>query len=118
MPTVRKTIVVLLLIILSYALTIESVPADMLPGTVMVLPVHVPTVRATAERPDVAKIISVLERGMGSRRLPKQAKEKLERMPEKDLRLVASLCDWIAAVPNRAGTDFALLLAAVLIVLS
>jgi hypothetical protein len=67
---------------------------------------------------DVDGIIRVLEQRIGSHRLPEEAKEKLERMPEKDLRLVALLCERLETANNRAGTDIALLLAAVLIVLS
>ncbi len=104
-------------IILSCAMVAEEVSAARLP---MVLnpAAHAPAVEATRNQVEVARIVSVLEERIGSHRLPEQAKEKLGRMTKQDLRLVASLCDRLAASHDRAGTDIALLLAAVLIVLS
>jgi hypothetical protein len=119
MQKVVKTVLVLLLIILSCALVIEGVSAAALPAKVRSLPAHVPnSILTTQVHYDVDGIIRVLEQRIGSHRLPEEAKEKLERMPEKDLRLVALLCERLETANNRAGTDIALLLAAVLIVLS
>ncbi len=118
MPSVIKTVFIMLLIILLCALAVEGVSAARLPVDVSIPSAHAPAVRATRNHVDVARIVGVLEGRIGSHRLPEQAKEKLGRMPEQDLRLVASLCDRLAASHDRAGTDLALLLAAVLIVLS
>lgn len=118
MQNVVKTVLVLVLIILSCALVIEGVSAAALPAKVRPLPAHVPTILTTRVHYDVDGIIRVLEQRIGSRRLPEGAKEKLERMPEKDLRLVALLCERLETANNRTSTDLALLLAAVLIVLS
>ncbi len=118
MQNVVKTVLVLLLIVLSYALGIEGVSAAALPVKVRPLPAHVPTILTTRVHYDVDGIIRVLEQRIGSHRLPEEAKKKLERMPEKDLRLVALLCERLETADNRAGSDLALLLAAVLIVLS
>ncbi len=118
MQNVIKTVLVLLLIILSCAWVIDDVSAASLPAKVRPLPSHVPTILTTRVHYDVDGIIRVLERRIGSHRLPEEAKEKLERMPEKDLRLVALLCERLETANNRGGTDLALLLATVLIVLS
>lgn len=67
---------------------------------------------------DLERIVSVIERKIGSRRMPEEAKEKLSVMERQDLRLIASLCDRIALSNDRAGTDIALLLVASLIVLT
>ncbi len=117
MPSVIKTVFFLLLIILSFAPVVEGVSAARLP-MVSSPSAHTPAAEATRNQVDVARIVSVLEGRIGSHRLPEQAKEKLGHMPKQDLRLVASLCDRLAASHDRAGTDIALLLAAVLIVLS
>ncbi len=108
----------MLLIILSCALVAEGVSPARLPVEVSIPSAHAPAVEATRNNVDVARIVRILEGRIGSHRLPEQAKEKLGRMPEKDLRLVASLCNRLAAAHDRGGTDLALLLAAVLIVLS
>jgi hypothetical protein len=118
MQNVVKTALVLLLIILSCALVGEDVSAAVLPAKVRPLPAQVPTIPAPRVHYDVDGIIRVLERRIGSHRLPEEAKEKLERMPAKDLRLVALLCERLETANTGAGTDLALLLAAVLIVLS
>jgi hypothetical protein len=118
MRNIVKTVMVLLLIILSCALVREGVSAAVLPAKVRPLPAHVPTIPTTRVHYDVDGIIRVLERRIGSRRLPEEAKEKLERMPEKDLRLVALLCERLATANAGAGADLAFLLAAVLLVLS
>jgi len=118
MRNIVKTLLILLLIILSCALVIEGVSAAVLPAAAKPLPAHVPAIQTTRVHYDVNGIIHVLEQRIGSHRLPEQAKEKLERMPEKDLRLVALLCERLATANNGTGTDLALLLATVLIVLS
>ncbi len=115
MPTIAKTILVMLLLILLCALAVENVSASMLRKESAA---QRPVIQATPAHPDVMRIMSVLEQKIGHDRLPEQAREKLENMPEQDLRLVASLCDRIAAAHDRAGTDIALFLAAVLIILS
>ncbi len=115
MPTIAKTVLIMLLLILLCALAIESISASTLRLAGLD---QRPMMQATPAHPDVGKIVNVLEQKIGRDRLPEQAREKLENMPEQDLRLVASLCDRIAAAHDRAGTDIALFLAAVLIILS
>jgi hypothetical protein len=118
MPQVIKTVFIILFIILSCAMVVEEVSAARLPAGLSAPSAHALAIDATRNQVNVARIVSVLERRIGSHRLPEQAKEKLDRMSEKDIRLVASLCDRVAAAHDNAGTDLALLLAAVLIVLS
>ncbi len=117
MLTAAKTILTVLLVVLLFAMAVEGVPASLHRG-VASIPAHSAVSQAAAERPDVERIVSVLEQKMGSHRFPGQAREKLEAMPDQDLRLVASLCDRLAVAHDRAGTDLALLVAAVLIILS
>ncbi len=118
MLNICKAALIVLLIVLLCAVVVEGVYASMLPGEVMPVTTHAPMIQAARDQSDVARIVRVLKRRIGSHRLPEQAKEKLDRMSEKDLRLVASLCDRLAAAHDSAGTDLALLLAAALIVLS
>ncbi len=115
MPQVIKAVLVMLGLILLCVIVVDNAAAAGLPAETSS---HVPVIQATRNQSEVARIVSVLERRIGSHRLPMQAKEKLDRMPEKDIQLVASLCDRMAAAHDRAGTDLALLLATVLIVLS
>jgi hypothetical protein len=66
----------------------------------------------------LSRTILILENRTGIARLPRQTKEKLASMDDKEFRLVTKLCDRIAASGDKPGTDIAMLLAAVLIVLS
>ncbi len=118
MLTAAKAILTGVLVVLLFAMAVEGVPASMHRGIVASMPAHRAVSQTVAERPNVERIINVLEQKMGSHRLPEQAREKLETMPDQDLRLVASLCDRLAVAHDRAGTDLALLVAAVLIILS
>jgi hypothetical protein len=77
-----------------------------------------PVRHESAGRGEAYRVMAVLEKRIGSSRLPLQAKEKLFTMDREDLRLISSLCDRIEAAGDRPGADVALLLAAALIVLS
>jgi hypothetical protein len=72
----------------------------------------------SAPSPEVVRILSVLEERVDDGKLIEKAKQKLATMNEKDLRLMASLCDRIWVGGNDAGADFAFLMAAMLVVLS
>lgn len=64
------------------------------------------------------RTIRILEVKAGMARLPERTKLKLATMSEREFLLVAQLCNRIAVSADAPGTDFALLLAAALIVLS
>lgn len=117
MQKAGKKALVLLSVILLCAVVFKGTSAASRGGMSQV-PAQTQNARFSQERGDSARIISVLEREIGSRRLPAQAKEKLATMREEDYRLVAALCDRIETANDRAGADLALLLAAALIVLS
>ncbi|MGE5174493.1 MAG: hypothetical protein ACM3MD_11775 [Betaproteobacteria bacterium] len=120
MPKVVNKVLVLLPVILLCVVVFEGTSEASLQEGIKPRPAH--TQKFSRERSDRAKIISILESRIGSHRLPEQAKEKLATMHDEELRLVAALCDRIGTANDqandRASTDIALLLAAVLIVLS
>ncbi len=118
MPKVIKTVLVLLLTIMLNIVAFEGISAALPLGGLKPALQRTQDTRLSQERSDRAKIISVLESKIGNHRLPEQAREKLAAMDERDLRLIARLCDRIAMANDRAGTDLALLLATALIVLS
>ncbi len=120
MPKVINTVLVPLLTVLLCAVAFNGVSAAPPPKGMMLMPAHTQNIRKFEERNgnDRARIISVLEKGVGSHRLPEQAREKLATMHEGELRLVAALCDRIESANDGGGADLALLLAAALIVLS
>ena len=65
-----------------------------------------------------ATILSVLETRIEDPRLLAKTKDKLSSLHGRELRLIASLCDRIAADDQTAGADIAFSLVAALIVLS
>jgi hypothetical protein len=69
-------------------------------------------------RDSVAKILSVLAVRSSGGKVLGRAAEKLSVMNDRDLRLIASLCDRISADGGTAGADIAFSLITAMIVLS
>jgi hypothetical protein len=69
-------------------------------------------------QPDVLKVLTVLERRIGDRRLIEEARYKLAGMSEKRLRLAVSLSERVADHGSPAETHIAFLLLTTLIVFS
>jgi len=67
---------------------------------------------------DLEKILEVLERKMGGKKLSKKAKDKLFTLNEDKARLIISLCDRITDDGRTVGAEIAYLLITALIVLS
>ncbi|MBW8058415.1 MAG: hypothetical protein FVQ86_10445 [candidate division NC10 bacterium] len=67
---------------------------------------------------DTVNILSVLNKRIGDKQLLKKAKDKLSRLDDAEIRLIASLCDQISGDGRKVGTDIAFLLVMVLIILS
>ncbi|HXY53309.1 MAG TPA: hypothetical protein VEM40_01410 [Nitrospirota bacterium] len=67
---------------------------------------------------DVNKIINVLESRIKNHNLPEKAKNKLAAMKDEDVQILKSLCDRMSETGDTAIADFALLLAAAVIVIS
>lgn len=63
-------------------------------------------------------ILSVLKSRISDRQMLEKAKDKLFRLNEKEIRLIASLCDRIQDEGNTAGSDIAFSLVTALIILS
>ncbi len=64
------------------------------------------------------KILEVLEKKMGGKKLSKKAEDKLFTMNEDKARLIISLCDRITDEDRTVGAEIAYLLITALIVLS
>ena len=67
---------------------------------------------------DLDRILEVLERKMGGKKLSKKAKDKLFTLKEDKARLIISLCDRITDDDRTAGAEIAYLIITALIVLS
>ncbi len=74
--------------------------------------------QAVSGKNELTRILSVLEAKEGDPRVLKKAIEKIRGLNERQLRLLSSLCDRIAAAEGTAGADIAFSLIAALIVLS
>lgn len=71
------------------------------------------------QSPDTMKILAALETRAGnSQRLLEKVGEKLAVLSEKDVRLIASLCERMPAEGRTAQSDIAFLLATALMILS
>ncbi len=77
-----------------------------------------PVTREPALEVEMLKILPVLEGKIGSRELLEKSKEKIYAMDNREVRLIAALCEKIS--DNRQGfsSDIAFLLVTALIVLS
>jgi len=74
--------------------------------------------RRVEYKTDIVTILSVLNKRIGSKKLLKKAKDKLSRLDDAEIWLIASLCDHISRDGRKAGTDIAFLLVMALIILS
>ena len=70
------------------------------------------------DKDSVSKILSVLALRSSGGKVLGRAAEKLSAMNDRDLRLIASLCDRISADGGTAGADIAFSLITAMIVLS
>ena len=67
---------------------------------------------------DRSKILSVLEKKTGDRKLVERAKGKLFTLSEGEILLISSLCERISRDSHSAGADIAFLFITILIVFS
>ncbi len=77
------------------------------------LPVH-----ETALNGEIHKIIPVLEDKIHNQKLLEKSKEKINGMGDREIRLVAALCEKISCEGETVSSDIAFLLVTALIVLS
>lgn len=102
-----------IVLVLSFALAATARPQeDVVKSAVYGIRGH------SAPSAEMVKILSMLEERADDERLIEKAKQKLATMKERDLRLMASLCDRIESRGNDAGADIAFLMTAMLVVLS
>ncbi len=102
-----------IVLVLSFALAATARPQETgVKGAVYGIRGH------SAPSPEIVNILSVLEERTNDERLIEKAKQKLATMNERDLRLMASLCDRIWVGGDDAGADIAFLMTAMLVVLS
>ena len=74
--------------------------------------------RKTYQTEDPYKIIEVLEKKMGGKKMSEKAREKLFTLTQDQTRLIISLCERISDDGRSAGADIAYLLVIALILLS
>ena len=117
--TYTKTAMAVLIgivLVLSFALAATARPQeDVVKSAVYGIRGHSAPSATSAE---MVNILSMLEERADDERLIEKAKQKLATMNERDLRLMASLCDRIWVTGNDAGADIAFLMTAMLVVLS
>ncbi len=77
-----------------------------------------PMVRETGHSDDIHKILPVLEDKIHDRRLLEKSKEKIYSMGDREVRLVAALCEKISDEGETVNSDIAFFLVTALIVLS
>jgi hypothetical protein len=107
------------LIVLMIALCLDAPTASARPAQEAVVNKLPYGVRGlSAPSPDMMKVLSVLDVRVEDGNLREKAKEKLATLNGEDLRLIASLCERIAARGHDAGAGIAFLMAAMLVVLS
>ncbi len=76
------------------------------------------TVREPAANVEMVKILPVLEGKIGDRQLLEKSKEKIYAMDDREVRLIAALCEKISTERQGLSSDIAFLLVTALIVLS
>jgi hypothetical protein len=77
-----------------------------------------PMVRETAHNGEIYKILPVLEDKIHDRKLLEKSKEKIYSMGDREVRLVAALCEKISDERETVSSDIAFFLVTALIVLS
>lgn len=77
-----------------------------------------PAVRETALKGGIYKILPVLEDKIHDQKLLEKSKEKIYGMGDREIRLVAALCEKISGEEETVSSDIAFLLVTALIVLS
>jgi hypothetical protein len=77
-----------------------------------------PAVREPALNVEMLKILPVLENKIENRKLLEKSKEKIFAMNNRELHLVAALCEKISDEKETVSSDIAFLLVSALIVLS
>jgi hypothetical protein len=113
--TVKRTIWVCALLVMSLALAGVS-PAAGLPGTAV--PFLPRTGQEFAHRADLRKVLSVVEHRTKDEKVLERMRDKLSSLGDRELHLAASLCERIARDDDSAGADFAFSIVTALIVLS
>jgi len=115
-----KFLLLPLLVTLLCVVVFEDFSIASLPGHADQEPLRVQAIRISPVKRDrdLHKIIGILESRIKNHHLPGKAKNKLAAMNDEEIRLLTSLCDRLSETDNTAGSDFALLLATALIVLS
>jgi hypothetical protein len=113
--TVKRTIWVCALLVMSLALTGVSPAAGRYGTTAPTLP------RAGQEfshRADLQQVLSVVEHRTKDGKVLERMRDKLATLGDRELHLAASLCERIARDDDSAGADFAFSIVMALIVLS
>ncbi len=77
-----------------------------------------PAVQVPAHNIEILKILPVLELKIEDRKLLEKSKEKIFAMDDRELHLVAALCEKISDEKKAVSSDIAFLLVTALIVLS
>ncbi len=77
-----------------------------------------PTVRETGHNGEISKILPVLEEKIHDRKLFEKSKEKVYSLGDREVRLVAALCEKISDERETVSSDIAFFLVTALIVLS
>jgi ketosteroid isomerase-like protein len=79
---------------------------------------NLPMVRGTSHNGEITKILPVLEDKIHDRKLLDKSKEKIYSMGDREVRLVAALCEKISDERESVSSDIAFFLVTALIVLS
>jgi hypothetical protein len=113
--TVKRTMWVCALLVMSLALTGVSPAAGPARSGALTLP---RTGQEFAHRADLRKVLLVVEHRTKDEKVLEKMRDKLTAMSDRELRLAVSLCERIARDDDSAGADIAFSIVMALVVLS
>ena len=105
-------------LMLSFFVALAFLPASGTPASGAVTERNLPMVSETAHNGEVYKILPVLEDKIHDRKLLEKSKEKVFSMGDREVKLVAALCEKISDKRETVSSDIAFFLVTALIVLS
>ncbi|MFI5293818.1 MAG: hypothetical protein ACHQ0Y_02195 [Thermodesulfovibrionales bacterium] len=103
---------------LLFFVPVAFLPASGTPTFGAVTERNLPIVHETDHNGEISKILPVLEDKIHDRKLLEKSKEKIYSMGDREVRLVAALCEKISDEGETVSSDIAFFLVTALIVLS
>lgn len=103
---------------LLFLMTFAFLPTNGTPAFGAAIAPKPATVREAGHNSEISKILPVLEDKIRDRKLLEKSKDKIYNMDDREVRLVAALCEKISYEGETVSSDIAFFLVTALIVLS